>query len=305
MGPLVKLSEVMSLDACPVIIGNHMCGSPLGETSDYELCNHVWNQRALKRFCGSFHKTATLGEVKKQQMWPADAAKGGGMEKLWYNSENIQKHLPHDPFYLYVANSMNGTSAVDVSHHSIFALNFAKFAEMNKQGGLQYTIYYTDFAHMTEADRGMERIEVSKAPGDLGFGAGLKLPASALPPSAPAAAPVMAGPSAAPSPGPSPAGPAPAPAPSPAEEDHGATTVFNYLSTHNWREDFAGKRLHAGSAEERIMYACLAASAGPFGHLHKPNKTHKVPKKSGSPRSTLSGLSLVVVALLALLSGNK
>jgi len=310
MGPDVKLSDVVSQEACPVVIGNHICGSPLGESSDYELCNHVWNKKALKRFCGAALASATLGEVKKQHKWPK-TDKDVGMEKLWYSSENMQKHLPHDPFYIYVANSMNGTAAVDVAHHSIFALNFAKYAEMNKQGGIQYTAYYTDFAHMTEADRGMERVEVTRAPGDLGLATGLVLPPAAIPSAPPAKEEpvvVMAGgPGSAPGPGPAafagPApGPAPAPAPAPAVEKKAGTTVFNYLSTHNWREDFAGKEVEAGSMEERVLYACLAAGAGPYKEFQvPPNKTKVEEKESASPRGSLPSLSLALLAVVALL----
>ena len=59
---------------------------------------------------------------------------------IWYASENMQKHLPSDPFYIYAATSMNGTDSVDIAHHSIFALNFAKYAEMGKHGGQQYSV---------------------------------------------------------------------------------------------------------------------------------------------------------------------
>jgi len=297
MGPDVKLADVVSEEACPVVIGNHLCGSPLEKESDYELCNHVWNKKALKRFCGEALKTATLGDVQKQQKFPeADKDLSIGLEKLWYAGENMQKHLPHDPFYIYVANSMNGTQAVDVAHHSIFALNFAKYAEMNKEGGIQYTVYYTDFEHMTEADRGMKRIEVSSAPGDLGLASRLEMPAAALP-----SAPVAGGPGSAPSPGPAVfAGPAPAPAPGPAPGPAAANSiVYNYLSTHDWREKyFASKDTDPGSLEERVLYACLAAGAGPFKPIElEPNVTEVETKKSGASRSFLSVALLTMLAL--------
>lgn len=296
MGPKTKLADVMSKEACPVIIGNHLCGSPLGETSDYELCNHVWNKRALKRFCGEKYETATLEEVQKEQVWKTNST---GLERLWYNSENIQKHLPHDPFYMYIANSKNGTSAEDVAHHSIFALNFAKYAEMGKQGGLQYTVYYTDFAHMSEDDQGMQRFEISSAPGDLAVASDLALPPSAWPvPEETKEAEAAAGgaPGAAPAPGPISMGPGPAPAPAPGPAAAG-NTVFNYLSTHNWREDFAGREVEAASREERILYACLAAEAGPFRVVKPTNKTDKDNKHSGSHHAALSGLVMALVTI--------
>merc|ERR1719183_1227651 len=89
------------------------------------------------------------------------------MESLWYASENMQNHLPAEPFYIYVANSKNGTGHTDVAHHAIYALNFAKYAEMNKRGRLDYTVYYTDFQGMTKADRGMQRLRVIRPAGEL------------------------------------------------------------------------------------------------------------------------------------------
>lgn len=305
MGPDTKLSDVVSQEACPTIIGNHMCGSPLGVASDYDLCNEDWNKQALDRFCGKALESATLGEVQKLQRWPKDevessgavlapppAKESNGFEQLWDNAKNMQKHVPHEPFYLYVANAMNGTRAMDAAHHSVFALNFAKYAEMGKEGAIQYTAYYTDFAHMTEADRGMKRLEVSSAPGDLGLATDLALPPEANGPAAAIMAP-SPGP-AGPAPASSPAGPAPAPAPSQAP----GTTVLNYLSTHNWREDFAGRDVEAGSAEERILYACMAAGVAPFEEFHvRPNKTDADEKKSGAAPTGMSSVFLALATL--------
>jgi len=295
MGPKTKLSDVVSEEACPTVIGNHMCHSALGNSSDYVLCNEKWNEKALSQFCGEARKGRTLEQVRAHQVWlREDKEVGKGMEKLWYASENMQKHLPSDPFYIYAANSMNGTSAVDLAHHSIFALNFAKYAEMGKHGGHQYTVYYTDFAHMTEADRGMQRLE--------GKSTSLELPPDAGAVQGPAA---VAGrsPSAAVAPAPAPAAaPAPAPGPEP-EYPVAGKVVFNYLSTHGWREDFADK-VEAGSLEERVLYACMAAGVGPFGAL--PNETETADRKSesGTLGSSLSSLVVASLSLLALLSSS-
>lgn len=304
MGAHVKLSEVVSPEACPIVIGNHMCGSPLGEVSDYELCNHVWNKKALQRFCGEALKSATLGEVKKQQVWPkADKEVGKGMEKLWYASKNMQKHLPSDPFYMYVANSMNGTDAVSVAHHSIFALNFAKYAEMGKQGSIHYTIYYSDFAHMTEADRGMKRFEISAPPGDLDNLKDLELPPAASVTVASHSSAALYAPGPAPAPGPSASAPGPAPAPAPVPEVVVGKTVYNYLSTHGWREDDVGRDAEPASSEERILYACLAAGTGPFQEFHVKNDT-VVEEESGSTQTSLSTLGFALVAFTAFFSGS-
>lgn len=290
MGPQVKLSDVVSAEACPSIVGNHMCGSTLGNTSDYELCNEEWNERSLKEFCGEALKAATLEQARKRQVWPAEDDVGKGMEKLWYASENMQRHLPSDPFYIYVANSMNGTGPVEVSHHSVFALNFAKFAEMGQHGGHQYTAYYTDFAHMTDADRGMQRLEVTRAP-----------PSLALPPAA-AAPPVPAAPSAvvppasfAPAPGPAPGGPAPAPGPA---FEIASPMVFNYLSTHGWREDVAEARdIEAASMEERVLYASFAVGIGPFA----VNKTSRQTEESRGLAGALPRFGVAVLTIMGML----
>jgi len=292
MGPQVKLADVVSPEACPTIIGNHMCGSALGNTSDYELCNVEWNERSLREFCGEALKSATLGQARARQVWTQEnntEELGKGMEKLWYASENMQHHLPSDPFYIYVSNSMNGTGPVDVSHHSIFALNFAKFAEMGKHGGHQYTVYYTDFAHMSDADRGMQRLEVLRDPPSIG---GLALPPAA------AAPPVAAAPSAFMPP----MAPAPAPGPAAPAFEVASSTVFNYLSTHGWREDVAEARdIEAASLEERILYACLAVGIGPFRAVEN---TTAPPKESGVLESTLPNFGVILAAFIGLLSSS-
>merc|ERR1719198_1394492 len=176
-------------------------------------------------------KSATLGQASARQVWPEKNPNSTGIEKLWYTSENMQKHMPSDPFYVYVANSMNGTGTLDVAHHSLYAMNFAKFLEMGDHGGHQYTVYYTDFAHMTEADRGMERYEVMRPPPGLTFApapAASPVPAPAametsslvLPPGPQAPGPEIA----------LSAGQAPAPAPGPASApafEVANPTVFN------------------------------------------------------------------------------
>lgn len=296
MGPQVRLADVVSEEACPTIVGNQMCGSAIGSAADYELCNDEWHQKALQEFCGEALKSATLGQVAKRQVWPRnDKEVGQGMEKLWYASENMQQHRPSDPFYLYVENSMNGTGPMDVSHHSVFALNFAKYGEMGDHGGHQYTVYYTDFLHMQEADRGMKRFQVSRAP-----------PGIALPPAA-AASPMFAAPGPAPAfahaPAPAPApGPAPGPAARAPAFEVAGPTVFNYLSTHGWREDVADSRnIEVASLEERVLYACLAVGIGPFRAVK--NETVAV-KESGALANTLPSFVVAVITIIGMLRSN-
>jgi hypothetical protein len=328
MGAQVKLGDVVSQEACPIVVGNHMCDSKLGQATDYDLCNEAWNKKSMEAFCGESLHSATLGEVRKSQLWKQDSEKaddkekpqleddkevsadppqmqemetsshdeklaflqkptedkeieansssaevkkkqkGNGdvnasseddmdrMEILWYTSQNMQKHLPSEPFYMYIANSRNGTSHTDVAHHSIYALNFAKYAEMGKQGGLEYTVYYTDFARMTKADRGMQRVQVSRMEVDDN----LTYPIGAVPAStefAAPGAPIPAIPA-------SLSSPLPAPAPAPAAGNTFITEVYNYLSTHDWRESIVGNDVQAVSLDERVLYACLAVGMGPF-----------------------------------------
>lgn len=295
MGPKVKLADIVSAEACPTIIGNSMCGTETSEVvSDYNLCNEEWNEKTMDQFCGDEMKSKTLEQVRSHQVWPReDKEVGRGMEKLWYASENMQQHKPSDPFFIYVANSMNGTGIEDISKHSVYALNFAKFAEMGEHGGHQYTVYYTDFANMNEEDRGMERFEVSRVKDALDLADALPPPVHA-PGAAPAAsafrAPHIIG---------SMPWPAPAPAPAPAVEEERLT--FNYLSTHGWREDLGTDGLDAGSVEERVLYACLAAGIGPFKDFQLANETDKKRMESGAFESHLPGFALVVASLVLLL----
>lgn len=305
MGPKVKLEDVVSQEACPTVIGNDMCNvadlkeSEEGEESasnisDYVLCNQEWNEKAVLQFCGDAMQSRTLDQARSAQVWPREDKKvGRGMEKLWYGSENMQHHKPSESFYIYVANSKNGTGAEDVSQHSIFALNFAKFAEMGEHGGHQYTVYYTDFAHMSEEDRGMKRLEVSRAPSGLDLTD--PLPPAVNAPAAPVA--LRAGrPNMATMPG-------PAPAPAPAPDEEVAATVFNYLSTHGWREDLGVGDVEAGSLEERVLYACLAAGVGPFKELViEANETDTARTESGALQTALPSFGIAVASLLALLS---
>jgi hypothetical protein len=304
MGAQVKLSSIVSQEACPMVLGNHMCNSELGKASDYDLCNKTWNKMTLETYCGDALMSTTLNEVRRTQTWPRDNSDmGRGMESLWYASENMQNHLPAEPFYIYVANSKNGTGHTDVAHHAIYALNFAKYAEMNKQGRLDYTVYYTDFQGMTKADRGMQRLRVIRPAGELS--SSLEYPDAAI-----AAAEVGAGiavgsaPSAAESIAPGPA-PSPYPAPAPAPGIDTESAVFNYLSSHEWREDVVGRDVDPVSLEERVLYACLAAGMGPFHGVvkvseeDKKNET-KIPKHSGaSDRSPSFFFKLFLLGLTA------
>merc|ERR1712045_1028559 len=85
------------------------------------------------------------------------------MEKLWYAAVNMQAHHP-ESFYIYVANSMNGTSSRDTPHEAIYARSYAKFAEA---AGVNYTVYYTDYKNMKASDAGADRVTSSTFRGDI------------------------------------------------------------------------------------------------------------------------------------------
>merc|ERR1712217_590586 len=98
---------------CANSIGNGQCTSNSLEfppsSSDYNLCNKSWNDATVKKFCGDNFASVTLGEVAASQRWPReDPEVGLGMEKLWYATDNMQVHHP-EGFYIYIANSHNGT----------------------------------------------------------------------------------------------------------------------------------------------------------------------------------------------------
>ena len=83
-----------------------------------------------------------------------DTPQQRGMARLWYASENMLQHAPK-PFYLYVANRLNGTAWMNVVHNSLYARAYARYAE---RAGINYTVLYTDFAGMRPADAGARRL---------------------------------------------------------------------------------------------------------------------------------------------------
>lgn len=152
VGESTKLSTILSKDDCSMIIGNPWCE----QSADYNLCNQTYNSMVTGRFCGSNFDSVTLGEVRDTCVWPKDDPEvGKGMEVLWYNSLNMQKHQPK-PFYLYIENALNSTAGMNVVHSALYSRNYAKYAEM---AGINYTVYYTDYHGMTEDDAGEQRFQ--------------------------------------------------------------------------------------------------------------------------------------------------
>jgi len=154
VGESTKLSMILSRTDCGMIIGNPWCEQP----ADYNLCNRTYHEEVMNKFCGSNFADATLGEVRDALVWPADDPEvGKGMQVLWYNSLNMQKHRP-ESFHLYIANQLNGTGGMQVVHNALYGRNYAKYAEM---AGINYTVYYTDYHGMREEDYGQARFLTS------------------------------------------------------------------------------------------------------------------------------------------------
>jgi len=164
VGYNTKLSTILSKSDCDGIIGNPCCingGTPPSCYSPH-LCNKEYHEKAISQFCGQDFQHTTFGDIKESLKWPSDDPEvGPGMEKLWYNSANMQKHAPK-PFYLYIHNELNGTTHMEIVHNAMHARNYAKFAE---KAGINFTVYYTDYNAMTPDDKGDKRFSV---PGRFG-----------------------------------------------------------------------------------------------------------------------------------------
>ena len=171
VGGETALSTILSYHDCPMIVGNPWCAGGDGGPSDYNLCNATYQAQALGRFCASetLFNAATLDDARAALVWPAnDAEVGKGMEVLWYNSLNMQKHSPtgypglpgSKPFYLYIANHLNSTAGMNVVHNSLYGRQYARYAA--SAPGIEYTTYYTDYEAMTSDDVGSARFEVDQ-----------------------------------------------------------------------------------------------------------------------------------------------
>eukprot|EP00035_Acanthoeca_spectabilis_P028659 m.471581 g.471581 ORF g.471581 m.471581 type:complete len:185 (+) comp31271_c0_seq1:912-1466(+) len=65
----------------------------------------------------------------------------------------MQRHAPR-PFALFVANELNSTEGMNVVHNALYARLYGKFAAL---AGVNYTVYYTDYAGMPPQDAGTKR----------------------------------------------------------------------------------------------------------------------------------------------------
>eukprot|EP00756_Hemistasia_phaeocysticola_P029584 Hpha_TRINITY_DN16239_c0_g8::TRINITY_DN16239_c0_g8_i1::g.14584::m.14584 len=159
VGGDTKLSSILQFSDCGMIVGNPWCVSPQKDKAEYNLCNATYQEYAMERFCNDETKynAATIADVRDALVWPRkDPEVGAGMEVLWYNSLNMQKHMPSPHFYLYSANQLNSTAGMNVVHNALYARNYATYAE---RAGVNYTVYYTDYHGMTQADVGTKRFQ--------------------------------------------------------------------------------------------------------------------------------------------------
>lgn len=133
------------------------------EGAAVNLCNMTWHNATVARYCtADAYATATVGDLVETQVWPTETAQQKGLAKLWYAQRNMAGAAAHynltaTPFYVYVANQLNGTVHMEVVHHAVAARAYAKAAAA---AGLRYVSYYTDYAHMTADDAGDARFAV-------------------------------------------------------------------------------------------------------------------------------------------------
>ena len=164
LGYDAKLADIVDLEDCYAIVGNPCCGGDMiCQGAAVNLCNMTWHNATVARYCtADAYATATVGDLVETQVWPTETAQQRGLAKLWYAQRNMAGAAAHynltaTPFYVYVANRLNGTVHMEVVHHAVAARAYAKAAAA---AGLRYVSYYTDYAHMTADDAGDARFAV-------------------------------------------------------------------------------------------------------------------------------------------------
>jgi hypothetical protein len=161
VGPSTELSTILRFSDCGLIIGNPWCT----EHAQTPLCNASFQKASLDRYCANETRFAetTIGDVMASQTWPQLTPHDEGIATLWYTSANMLAHQPVGPngekFALYVANALNSTAGMHVVHNALYARAYAKFAA---QAGINYTVYYTDYASMRPCDVGSRRYAVEE-----------------------------------------------------------------------------------------------------------------------------------------------
>merc|ERR1711862_901812 len=91
----------------------------------------------MTRFCGIGFQHVTIGDLIMEQRWPRDDPEvGRGMERIWYTSENMRKHMP-SPFYVLLVNLKS--EDYGLLHSSLYIPGFKRAYH---EAGAYYTAYY-------------------------------------------------------------------------------------------------------------------------------------------------------------------
>jgi len=139
---------------CKQMMGNVACPGMASKPTDYQydLCNETWNQNRDTKFCeGDGFESLTIADAIGNQNYTIEnwhthqAEYRENMKMLWYNDRNIY-NSPTGADYIYVANSMNGTSDMDLPHLAVYAQSYA---DVCRQVGCKYTVYFTNYTGMT------------------------------------------------------------------------------------------------------------------------------------------------------------
>ena len=105
----------------------------------------------------------SVDDLVGAQAWPNATDHDRGIATLWLNSRNLLAYrkradVPKTPFYLYVANRLNGTAGMNVVHNALYA---RLYHELAVEAGINATSYYTDCAAMRPTDRSPTRLDTA------------------------------------------------------------------------------------------------------------------------------------------------
>ena len=135
MGGDTPLTEILAHTEadCGMVVGNPWCEADKEKKSEEALCNQSWHDATMARFCGAAMAGATLDDLVGAQAWPNATDHERGIATLWLNSRNLLAYraradVPKTPFYLYVANRLNGTAGMQVVHNALYARLYHELA---------------------------------------------------------------------------------------------------------------------------------------------------------------------------------
>ena len=165
VGGGTRLTEILAHTEadCEMVVGNPWCEADKEKKSEEALCNQSWHDATMARFCGAAMAGATLDDLVGAQAWPNATDHERGIATLWLNSRNLLAYrkradVPKTPFYLYVANRLNGTAGMNVVHNALYA---RLYHELAVEAGINATSYYTDYAAMRPTDRSPTRLDTA------------------------------------------------------------------------------------------------------------------------------------------------